>query len=66
MEKVTRGPEIIFRRGRIWRDHTVFQVLKERGGGDQSSPTEFKGRTIENCQVTVDEGGGGGRGRVFL
>ena len=30
----------------------------EGGGGDQSSPTEFKGRTIENCQVTVDEGGG--------
>ena len=48
MEKVTRGPVIISRGGRILRDHTVFQVLKERGGGDLSSPTEFKGRTIEN------------------
>ena len=36
MEKVTRGPVIIFRRGRILRDHTVFQVLKERGGGEIS------------------------------
>ena len=33
MEKVTRGPVIISRGGRILRDHTVFQVLKERGGG---------------------------------
>ena len=48
MEKVTRGPVIISRGGRILRDHTVLQVLKERGGGDLSSPTEFKGRTIEN------------------
>ena len=48
MEKVTRGPVIISRGGRILRDHTVFQVLKERGVGDLSSPTEFKGRTIEN------------------
>ena len=49
MEKVTRGPVIISRGERILRDHTVLQVLKERGGGgDLSSPTEFKGRTIEN------------------
>ena len=50
IEKVIRGPVIISRGGRILRDHTVFQVLKERGegGGDQSSPTEFKERTIEN------------------
>ena len=32
MEKVTRGLVIISRGGIILRDHTVFQVLKERGG----------------------------------
>ena len=36
MEKVTRGPVIISRGGRILRDHTVLQVLKERGGGGGS------------------------------
>ena len=38
IEKVIRGPVIISRGGRILRDHTVFQVLKdqvlkERGEG---------------------------------
>ena len=32
MEKVTRGPVVISKGGIILRDHTVFQVLKERGG----------------------------------
>ena len=46
MDKVTRGPVVISRGGRILRHHTVFQVLKERGGGGNLSlPTEFKGRT---------------------
>ena len=50
MEKITRGPEIIFRGGRILRGSHGFSGVKEggEGGGDQSSPTEFKGRTIEN------------------
>ena len=51
MEKITRGPEIIFRGGRILRGSHGFSGVKEGGeggGGDQSSPKEFKGRTIEN------------------
>ena len=49
MEKVARGPVIIFRGGRILRGSHGFSGVKEGGGGgDQSSPTEFKGRTIEN------------------
>ena len=47
MEKVARGPVIIFRGGRILRGSHGFSGVKE-GGGDQSSPTEYKGRTIEN------------------
>ena len=48
MEKVTRGPVIISRGGRILRGSHGFSGFKGERGGDLSSPTEFKGRTIEN------------------
>lgn len=65
MEKVTRGPVIIFRGGRILRGSHGFSGVKE-GGGDQSSPTEFKGGRLQKMDfhLTSNEGGGVGGGQI--